>query len=104
MKEEQVELEDLGEIDQTALEQTVIINREVFNDLQVTMDLSLGSIDLSVGSALGLKEGQVIELENDVSDSISLIFKNIKVAEGMLVAVEGELQFKITKVLVKLEI
>jgi len=77
--------------------QPVTISPDVFRDVPVQMEVLVGSTQLSVKDAEGLSVGQIITLQESLSEPIKLVLNGQVIALGELVAEGDHYGIKITQ-------
>ena len=71
-------------------------NIGLIGDLPVNLQVELGQMVMSVEQLYGLKVGEVVKMDTQVSQPIKLMFNQQLVAEGLLVAVDDHYGIEIT--------
>lgn len=96
---ERIELADLVEV--PAPKQSPLVAREMELIGHVTVELvaEIGSARVNVERLFALKAGEVLALDQDISEPVLLRLDGKPVARGELVAVDDRLGVQITEIL-----
>lgn len=70
----------------------------LLNDLQVTLDIRLGSMDLTVRELMAVETGALLELNRDVHEDIDVLLNGKVIARGQIVAVDERFGIRITAI------
>jgi flagellar motor switch protein FliN/FliY len=102
----QVQLIELDEMTEgaDAPSARVVEDFNPLHQVKTTLQANVGSLSISIGELMTLKEHQVLRLEQKVDDAIELLIEGKTVARGQLVAVDGQFAIRITELPVALQI
>ena len=93
---------ELSEVDEqvNANAASVVQPKDIslIQDLPVKLSVAVGDLELSVKELYGLKAGQVVKIDTEVSQPVKLMFDKQLVAEGLLVAVDDHYGVEITSI------
>jgi flagellar motor switch protein FliN/FliY len=98
-----VELDELSGAGDPAAAPAVDDLNPLYN-VKTAVQVNVGSLTISIGALMGLKENQVLRLEQKLDDVIELTIEGKTVARGQLVAVDGHFAVRITELPVALRI
>lgn len=70
----------------------------LLNDLRVTLDIRLGSLDLTVRELMAVETGALLELDRDLHDDIDVLLNGKVIARGQIVAVDDRFGIRITAI------
>jgi flagellar motor switch protein FliN/FliY len=98
-----VEFEELGDGSGNATAR-VVEDLNPLYQVKTAVQVNVGSLTISIGELMGLKENQVLRLEQKLDDVIELTIEGKTVARGQLVAVDGHFAVRITELPVALHI
>jgi flagellar motor switch protein FliN/FliY len=93
---------ELSEVDQPvdANAKTAMDPQDIslIQDLPISLNVQVGDVQLSVQELYALKIGQVVKLDTQVSQPVTLKFNDQAVAAGVLVAVDDHYGVEITSI------
>lgn len=69
----------------------------VVDQVEVELVVEVGSVKLTVGELLGLKQGSLVRLDQLIDEPLKLYLKDHLVGYGKLVAVDDILGFQVTQ-------
>jgi flagellar motor switch protein FliN len=93
-----VEFEEMISSDDESIGPPVELEEEIFNNLSVSLNVKAGDLETTVGNLLSLNSGQILEMNQSVDQPIKLHYGDRLVAEGILVASDEKMGFKVTSV------
>lgn len=96
---EKIELDDLIPTLEDKSPELVAREMELIGHVSVDLVAEIGSAKLSVSKLFALKAGEVLALQQTVSEPIILRLNGKAVARGELVAVDDNFGVKITEIL-----
>ena len=91
---------ELAEIDSNT-EENIVISKQEFGlvkNVPINIEVYLGQCETSIGELFSLKSGEVLKLDKDVNEPISLKVNGQVVALGNLVAIDGKFGVEISEV------
>lgn len=97
MRVELPEQESPAESDTECL--TVHPGLDLVHDVTVSLDIHLGSSDLSIKDLMALQPGSVVTLDRRIDDCIDVRLNGRTVAHAEIVAVEDQFGIRITDVI-----
>lgn len=80
-----IEFQDLTELEVDS-GSPIPVTPEVFKDVNVTLQVVVGDVELSVEECEGLRSGKVIRLNQPVDEPVRLVLNGNVIALGELVA------------------
>lgn len=78
----------------TATATKLPLNR--FYDVNVTVSVELGRVQMPIGEMLELGEWAVVELSRSVSEEVDIMAQGVRIAKGDVVVVEDRFAVRIT--------
>ncbi|KGB98884.1 flagellar motor switch protein FliN [Burkholderia cepacia] len=72
---------------------------ELVSDVKVTLDIRLGSAELTIKDLMALQTGSVIELDRHLGDSVDVKLNGRNIAHAEIVAVGEQFGIRITEIL-----
>ena len=76
----------------------VPLDANLLQDVQVALQVALGSADLSVAALLALQTGSVVKLGVKMTDLVELRLNGVLVARGEIVAVDDSFGVRIVEI------
>jgi flagellar motor switch protein FliN len=70
----------------------------LIEDLTVQLDTRIGGASMSVKQLYALRQGDIVNLNTQVNDDISLLLNGKLIARGQLVAADGYFAIEVTEV------
>ena len=67
-----------------------------FYDVNVTVSVELGRVEMPIGELLQLGESAVVELNRSVSETVDIMAQGVRIARGEVVVVEDRYAVRIT--------
>lgn len=80
-------------------EKAVQLDLNLVKHLEVQLNANLGSTRLPVSSLANLKVGEIVKLNEEVDKPIQLELNGVVVAEGVLVAQDGQYGVRLTNLM-----
>lgn len=74
------------------------LDSAVFGGVMVKLDAQLGSVSMTVASLLALRAGDVVTLDSQLNDTVSLYLAGALVGRGEIVAVEDSFGVRIVDI------
>lgn len=84
--------------------QPVVEGLNPLYQVKTTLQACVGSVSLSIGELMSLKENQVVRLTQALEEPIDLLVEGKPVARGQLVAVDGQFAIRITELPIALHV
>jgi flagellar motor switch protein FliN/FliY len=75
---------------------TAPVQTGVIDSVELDVAIELGSVSLSIGQLLRLKEGSVVALAQSVGDDVVMLVNGTPIAGGDVVIVDGALGFRVS--------
>lgn len=69
-----------------------------FYDVNVTVSVELGRVEMPIGEMLQLGESAVVELSRSVSEPVDILAQGVRIARGEVVVVEDRYAVRITHI------
>lgn len=69
-----------------------------FYDVQVSVSVELGRVEMPIGELMQLGAGAVIELDRNVSEAVDVIAQGVRIARGEVCVVEDHYAVRITEI------
>ncbi len=67
-----------------------------FYDVNVTVSVELGRVEMPIGELLQLGESVVVELNRNVSEAVDIMAQGVRIARGEVVVIEDRYAVRIT--------
>jgi len=104
----QISMIDLGEMRVDASDARegatkVMADVNPLHFVKTKLQVIVGELEISVGDLLNAKEHQVLVLQTNLSEPVSLVLEGHVVARGQLVAVDGNFAIRITELPISLQ-
>ena len=77
---------------------TTRLSLKKFYDVQVSVSVELGRVEMPIGELLQLGVGAVIELDRSVSEPVDVIAQGVRIARGEVCVVEDQYAVRITEI------
>ena len=74
------------------------LDSAIFKDVQVDLEVKLGQVTLSIATLMGLRPGEVLELDARLNDLVELRLNQSIVARGEIVAVDDRFGVRIVEI------
>jgi len=84
-------------VEQTA-EEMQSINREMLQNVPVTLSIEVGRATIKIKDLLRLTQGSVVELDRMAGEPLDLLINNTVVAQGEIVLVNDRYGIRLTRV------
>lgn len=97
-----IELTELHE-DTHAAAAAIVSDDNPLHMIKTKLQVSVGTVGLTVGELLGAREHQILRLDRLVEEPVDLLLEGSVVARGQLVAVDGHFAIRITDLPVPLK-
>ncbi|MBT5019763.1 MAG: flagellar motor switch protein FliN [Planctomicrobium sp.] len=69
-----------------------------FYDVNVTVSVELGRVEMPIGEMLQLGDGAVVELTRNVSEEVDIMAQGVRIAKGEVVVVDDRFAVRITNI------
>lgn len=91
---------ELSQVEEQVQPEVKLTQRDyrLVKSMPVEVTLMLGSTELSVEKLFGLKAGEILSLDTEVNEPVTLMVEGNAVAAGNLVAVDGQFGIEITDI------
>lgn len=73
-------------------------NLALLNDVRVSLDIRLGTREISVRDLMALEAGSLVELERALQDDVEILLNGQVVAHGQIVAVDDRFGVRVTAI------
>lgn len=93
-----VEAEATGEKSQEGSEAKSSINREVIQNIPITLAIEVGRASLKIRDLMRLTQGSVVELDRLAGEPLDIVVNDTVVAQGEVVLVNDRYGVRLTKV------
>ncbi|CAD6549122.1 hypothetical protein LMG28140_04711 [Paraburkholderia metrosideri] len=70
----------------------------LFDEVRVTVDIRLGSAELSIKDLMALQAGSVVELDRGIGEAIDVLLNDKAVARAEIVALGEQFGIRITEI------
>lgn len=70
----------------------------LLEDVKVTVDIRLGSAEMSIRELLALRAGAVVELDRHIGDTVDVLLNDKTVARAEIVALGEQFGIRITEI------
>ena len=71
---------------------------EMIQNIKISLSVSLGKANMSVGELLDLNENSILHLDRRTNDPVDIILDGKVIARGSIVAVDDDFGVKITEI------
>lgn len=98
--EELAQRVELSEVEENISDSVSISQRDysLVKSVPIQLEVELGSINLTLDKLFTLKSGELLLLDKEVDEPVTLILDGKKVANGSLVAVDGYYAIEISNI------
>lgn len=72
--------------------------QDIFSDVEVELNVNVGSIEMSMSELLETKPGDTFRTGVQIADEVSLLFKDNLVAKGRLIDQDGYFAIQVSSV------
>ena len=84
--------------DQPLLETNQRINKEILQNITVTLSMEVGRSEIKIKDLLRLTQGSVVELDRLVGEPLDLLINDTVIAQGEIVLVGERYGIRLTRV------
>ena len=83
---------------------SIVDNANPLHGIKANLQVCVGSVSMSVGELLGLKELQVVRLDQPLNHPVEIMLDHKVIARGNLVAADGNFAIQVTELPVPFQI